>query len=214
MALQVGSRLGHYDVTALIGEGGMGQVYQATDTKLNRQVALKILPEAFATAPDRLASQPYGERDMSSRSYAAIVLGLVLAVCVSVQAQTEDSMTYVWMYTDEDEISHFEDVSVPFEQQQFAPPAPPFGVSVSTVAESSLFVFGPLGWDGTWHPTPRRQWVVMLTGEVEITVGDGEVRTFGPGDVILFDDAVGRGHLTNVTTPEGVTAMMVAIAEE
>ena len=55
MALQVGSRLGHYDVTALIGEGGMGQVYQATDTKLNRQVALKILPEAFATDPDRLA---------------------------------------------------------------------------------------------------------------------------------------------------------------
>ena len=48
MALEVGSRLGHYDVTALIGEGGMGQVYQATDTKLNRQVALKILPEALA----------------------------------------------------------------------------------------------------------------------------------------------------------------------
>ena len=43
MALEIGSRLGHYDVTALIGEGGMGQVYQATDTKLNRQVALKIL---------------------------------------------------------------------------------------------------------------------------------------------------------------------------
>ena len=55
MALNVGSRLGHYEVTALIGEGGMGQVYQATDTKLNRQVALKILPEAFATDPDRLA---------------------------------------------------------------------------------------------------------------------------------------------------------------
>ena len=55
MALEVGSRLGHYHVTALIGEGGMGQVYQATDTKLNRQVALKILPEAFASDPDRLA---------------------------------------------------------------------------------------------------------------------------------------------------------------
>ena len=55
MPLSVGSRLGHYDVTALIGEGGMGRVYQATDTKLNRQVALKILPEAFATDPDRLA---------------------------------------------------------------------------------------------------------------------------------------------------------------
>ncbi len=44
MTLEVGSRLGHYDVAALIGEGGMGQVYQATDTKLNRQAALKILP--------------------------------------------------------------------------------------------------------------------------------------------------------------------------
>ena len=55
MALAVGSRIAHYDVTALIGEGGMGQVYQATDTKLNRQVALKILPEALATDPDRLA---------------------------------------------------------------------------------------------------------------------------------------------------------------
>ena len=48
MSLNVGSRLGHYDVTALIGEDGMGQVYQATDTKLNRQVALKTLPEAFS----------------------------------------------------------------------------------------------------------------------------------------------------------------------
>ncbi len=55
MALEVGSRLGHYDVTALIGEGGMGQVYQATDTKLKRQVALKILPEAFSADPERLA---------------------------------------------------------------------------------------------------------------------------------------------------------------
>ena len=42
MALTVGTRLGHYDVTALIGEGGMGQVCQATDTKLNRQVALRV----------------------------------------------------------------------------------------------------------------------------------------------------------------------------
>ena len=55
MALNVGSRLGHYNVTALIGEGGMGQVYQATDTKLKRQVALKILPEAFSADPERLA---------------------------------------------------------------------------------------------------------------------------------------------------------------
>ncbi len=55
MPLSPGTRLGHYDVTHLLGEGGMGQVWQATDTQLNRQVALKILPDAFASDPDRLA---------------------------------------------------------------------------------------------------------------------------------------------------------------
>ena len=56
MPLQPGTTLGPYSVTALIGEGGMGQVYQATDTKLKRQVALKILPEAFSADPERLDS--------------------------------------------------------------------------------------------------------------------------------------------------------------
>ena len=44
MALAPGTRLGSYEVTAQIGQGGMGQVYQARDTKLNRDVALKVLP--------------------------------------------------------------------------------------------------------------------------------------------------------------------------
>jgi serine/threonine protein kinase len=52
LALTPGTRLGVYEVTAPIGEGGMGQVYRARDTKLNREVALKILPDSFATDPD------------------------------------------------------------------------------------------------------------------------------------------------------------------
>ena len=50
MALEIGSRLGHYDVTAQIGEGGMGEVYRARDTKLDGDVALKVLPEFLAEA--------------------------------------------------------------------------------------------------------------------------------------------------------------------
>ena len=52
MSLSVGSRLAHYGVTALIGEGGMGQVYRATDTRLERTVAIKVLPEHVASDPD------------------------------------------------------------------------------------------------------------------------------------------------------------------
>jgi serine/threonine-protein kinase len=55
MALEVGTTLGSYSVTAKIGEGGMGEVYRARDTKLDRDVALKVLPEAFTSDPDRLA---------------------------------------------------------------------------------------------------------------------------------------------------------------
>ena len=55
MALDVGSRLGVFEVTGRLGEGGMGVVYRATDTTLDRDVALKVLPDAFADDPERLA---------------------------------------------------------------------------------------------------------------------------------------------------------------
>src|SRR5437763_11377813 len=55
MALTPGTRLGVYEISAQIGEGGMGQVYRATDRKLKRQVAIKILPPSLAADRDRLA---------------------------------------------------------------------------------------------------------------------------------------------------------------
>src|SRR5712664_1316610 len=55
MALASGTRLGSYEVVAQIGAGGMGEVYQAHDTKLGRDVAVKVLPEAFAHDADRLS---------------------------------------------------------------------------------------------------------------------------------------------------------------
>src|SRR5262245_17683074 len=50
-----GSWIGSYEVLSLLGVGGMGEVYRARDSKLNREVALKVLPEVFAQAPERLA---------------------------------------------------------------------------------------------------------------------------------------------------------------
>ena len=55
MSLSAGTKIGPYQVTAKIGQGGMGEVWQARDTKLDRDVALKVLPEAFTADPDRLA---------------------------------------------------------------------------------------------------------------------------------------------------------------
>src|SRR5262245_24715560 len=55
MAITIGQQLGSYEITALLGKGGMGEVYRATDTKLKREVAIKILPNEFSSDPDRVS---------------------------------------------------------------------------------------------------------------------------------------------------------------
>jgi hypothetical protein len=51
-------------------------------------------------------------------------------------------------------------------------------------------------YDYDWHPTPHRQWVVLLDGEIEIETGDGATRRFGAGDILQLEDTAGRGHRT------------------
>ena len=55
MPILTGKRLGPYEILSAIGAGGMGEVYRARDTRLNRDVAIKVLPEAFADDADRMA---------------------------------------------------------------------------------------------------------------------------------------------------------------
>ena len=55
MSLTVGSRIGPYEITGAIGAGGMGEVFRARDTKLNRDVAIKVLPAEFAKDHERVA---------------------------------------------------------------------------------------------------------------------------------------------------------------
>src|ERR671925_1692500 len=55
MSLATGSRIGAYEIRGWLGAGGMGEVYRARDTRLNRDVAVKVLPDAFASDPERLA---------------------------------------------------------------------------------------------------------------------------------------------------------------
>jgi serine/threonine protein kinase len=75
MPLGPGVRLGPYEVVAAIGAGGMGEVYRARDIRLQRDVALKVLPELFAADPDRLA-----RFEQEARAAAALNHSNILAV--------------------------------------------------------------------------------------------------------------------------------------
>jgi hypothetical protein len=96
--------------------------------------------------------------------------------------------------------SRFADVDVSMKDTEVVPGRPAFATSppISTVG-STLLRIGA-GWDGDWHPSPKRWFVVTLSGEMEVTTTDGAVRRFGPGSLWLVDDTTGRGHNTRVLT--------------
>lgn len=98
---------------------------------------------------------------------------------------------------DADGVTRFEEIDVPLED------AGPIGRLSGTVEASGVqFRENDPDYDYDWHPAPRRQYVVLLDGEIEIEVGDGEIRRFRGGDVLLLDDTHGRGHRTRNVTPE------------
>src|SRR4051812_40358508 len=73
MSLTIGSRLGPYEIVSPLGAGGMGEVYRAKDTRLGREVAIKILPEAFARDPDRRTRFETEARAASALQHPGIV---------------------------------------------------------------------------------------------------------------------------------------------
>jgi serine/threonine protein kinase len=74
MSLQAGSRLGAYEILGLLGAGGMGEVYRARDSRLNRDVAVKVLPEALALDAERLARFTREAQVLGSLSHPNIAI--------------------------------------------------------------------------------------------------------------------------------------------
>ena len=87
----VGKTLGHYEILEPLGAGGMGEVYRARDTTLDRDVAIKVLPEDFATDPERLARFEREAKLLASLNHAniAAIYGLGMRA-------TSGSLSWRW----------------------------------------------------------------------------------------------------------------------
>ena len=119
---------------------------------------------------------------------------------------------YARIYADADGESHFEDLAMPLVPADLAPPMKPVPLSAPIAAARLVHFHGPQELDGgAWHTAPTRQFMYVLSGTVEITVSDGETRTFGPGSMLLAEDVIGKGHSGRRPEPDGVTAALVQL---
>lgn len=114
------------------------------------------------------------------------------------------SIEYLRIFADDEGCSHFETKTIELEAKDYAPPAPSLNTSILEPADNSVFLELPIGWYGDWHPTPVRQWLILMTGICEFEAGDGEKVTRGAGDVVMLDDLIGKGHQTKVLGDESV----------
>ncbi len=92
------------------------------------------------------------------------------------------------LYTGADGKSHVEPIALD--------KAPDWGKGVATT--QIAFREDPVGRFLDWHPAPRRQFVIILSGQLEIGLGDGSKHLFGPGNARLVEDTTGQGHTTKV----------------
>ncbi|MBI2917121.1 MAG: hypothetical protein HYY01_03920 [Chloroflexi bacterium] len=109
----------------------------------------------------------------------------------------------VRLYSGEDGQSQFEDLDLP---------TGPEGRSPWQAATGISFHQHPLGWSMDWHNAPRRQFVIILAGEVEYGVGDGSVRRLGAGDVLLAEDLTGKGHTARDVSSQPRVSMYISLA--
>ena len=122
-------------------------------------------------------------------------------------------MKYTRLYSDDAGESHFEDVHVELRLTDFAPPAPAVYLSAFTPTAQFGFLAAPSGLFGDWHPAPRRQFLLYLSGEIEAVARDGEVRRFGPGSVTLVEDTTGKGHRSRVVSSSEVVLAVVQLED-
>ena len=115
-------------------------------------------------------------------------------------------MAFVRVYTGADGQSRFEELEVPFQPSDLTVPG-----SFSRNASAVNFRRQPVGLVQDWHPAPRRQYIITLTGLAEIEVGSGEVRRFERGDVLLADDLTGKGHVTRVIGTEPRISVVIPL---
>ena len=116
-------------------------------------------------------------------------------------------------YADASGESHVEETDADLVLTDFAPPAPRLFVSAARPAAGYVYLSAPAGWDGGWHPSPRRQLFVLLHGSLEGEVSDGRSVRLDAGDVILLEDTSGRGHTTRVVGDDNVEALIVALPD-
>ena len=110
------------------------------------------------------------------------------------------------IYTDEDEETHFEDFDIPLKDSG------EIGL-LSNLHRATGIIFRETSedYDYLWHNAPRRQYVIMLEGQVDITVSDGEIRRFSDGDVLLLEDTSGKGHYSKAVNDEKRKSIFITI---